>query len=64
MERLKSGQINFLLFNPSKKPSSLAKDFAIGKTTKLKLSEAVLKPYRVSVTELSKRKEYQILRYF
>jgi hypothetical protein len=62
IERLKSGKINLLLFDPSKSPSSTIKDYAKGKiNAKKNLSDNVLKPFRVSMSDISK-KEYQILR--
>ena len=64
IERLKSTKVNLLLFDPPRKPSSVVKDYAAGKVNKKKdLSDATLKPFRVSIDEIAKRKEYQILRY-
>jgi zinc finger-containing ubiquitin peptidase 1 len=63
IEHLKSGKINFILFDPSKSPSSKIKDLAKGVVGKKNLSADILKPYRVSLEELAKKKEYQILRY-
>lgn len=62
IEHLKSGKINFLLFDPSKSPSSKIKDMARGVVAKKNLSPEILKPYRVSLEDLAKKKEYQILR--
>jgi hypothetical protein len=64
IERLKSGKINLLLFDPSKSPSGTVKDYAKGQVKEKKnLSDGVLKPFRVSMNDIAKKKEYQILRY-
>jgi hypothetical protein len=63
IEHLQSKRINLLLFNPSYKPSSAVKEYAEGKIKKKDLSESVLKTFRVSLDEIAKKKEYQILRY-
>lgn len=61
IEYLKSGKINFLIFDPARKPSSIIKDFANGN---MKDScENALRPFRVSLEGIAKRKNYQILRY-
>jgi Peptidase family C78 len=59
VERLKSGTVNFLIFDPSKKPSSRAKNFGRASAT---ASTDVLKPYRLSARELSKKTKYSVLR--
>ena len=64
IEHTASKKVNFILFDPSRKPSSAMKDYASGKPFKKDLSNELLKPYRVSIEELAKKKnEYQILRY-
>jgi hypothetical protein len=64
IERLKSGNINLILFDPSRSPSSTVKDYARGQVKQKKnLSNNVLKPFRVSMNDISKKQEYQILRY-
>lgn len=63
IEHLKSKKINLLLFDPSRKPSSAVKDYAGGKISKKDVSDGILKPFRISLDEIAKKKEYQILRY-
>ena len=62
LEHLKSGKINLLLFDPSKSPSSKVREYAQGKIGKKNLSSEVLKPFRVAMDDIAKKKEYQILR--
>ena len=63
IEHLTNGKINLLLFDPGRKPSAVVKNLANGKVEKIKdLSDKLLKPYRVSIEDIKKRKEYQILR--
>jgi len=63
IERLKSGKINLILFDPSKSPSTRAKEYARGKVDgKKNISDALLKPFRHCSDDLAKKKEYQILR--
>ena len=62
IEHLKSKAINLLIFDPNHKPSSSVKDAASGKVRE-KLSDHVLTAFRVSLNDIAKRKEYQILRY-
>jgi len=63
IEHLKSDKINLLLFDPSKSPSSKVKDYSQGKVGKKNLSADVLRPFRVAIDDIVKKKEYQILRY-
>jgi hypothetical protein len=64
IEHTKSKKANLILFDPNRKPSSVMKQYASGTTFKKDMSDEVLKPYRVSIEELVKKKnEYQILRY-
>jgi len=66
IEHLKSGKINLLIFDPSHKPSQAIKQYAQGNLKEKKdqnLWESILKPYRVSVEDIAKKKEYQILRF-
>jgi hypothetical protein len=52
-----------LVFDPSKSPSSAIKDYSKGKVDKKKnLNDGVLNPFRVSMDDVAKKKEYQILR--
>jgi hypothetical protein len=62
IEHLKSGKINLLLFDPGRKPSGTIKDYAQGKLGKKDSSEGVLRGFRVSMDDIRKKKEYQILR--
>ena len=62
IEYLKSGKINFLIFDPDRKPSSIIKDFASGNIKKDSCENA-LKSFRVSLDGIARRKKYQILRY-
>ena len=63
IEYLKSGQINLLLFDPSKSPSSKVREYAQGKLGKKNMSGEVLKHFRVALDDIAKKKQYQILRY-
>jgi Peptidase family C78 len=63
IEHLKSGKINLLIFDPSHKPSQAIKQYVYGDLRQKKdTADSILKPYRVSLEEIAKKKEYQILR--
>jgi Peptidase family C78 len=59
IEHLNNNKINFLVYDPSKRPSKAIKEF----TADHGKSDSVLKPFRVSIDDIAKKKEYQILRY-
>jgi hypothetical protein len=62
IEHLKSGKTNLILFDPGKSPSAKMKDLANGGVSKKNSSADLLRPFRVSIEELAKKREYQIVR--